>query len=713
MEVHTGSEEDLGPRDRLSQLSPFEIFGTMTGLVLLGIVQPIFDLLSRNGTFFVARNSPALDIILFAVVVAFLLPAMLTAWVVVPGKIDRRFGHAIFIAAAGLLATLVVLRVIKLTFPALGGSTLILLPAAAVGGMLAWSVGSNPTLRWILKFSPLLTLAVVVWFLAFSPLSRVIFVRNVAPAPPGSIQRPADMVMLILDELPLATLLARNGQIDAELFPNFARLAESSNWYRNAITVSNNTVRAAPAILDGDYPVRGLLPAAPEHPHNVFTLLGSDYRVEAEELVTRMCPSKVCAPHLPAFGGRMGSLLSDVGLISAHMLLPEDLSENLSPVDENWGDFAVEDEPREVAGLPGVRSLVRAGDPLDELRAFITRIRSVGGPVLYFNHVLLPHTPWRYLPGGYRYPQDVSILGTVPVPGRAGTEWGDDQWLASQGYQRHILQTMAVDDLLGALLDKLQSTQMYEDSLVVVVSDHGTAFLAGAPRRSLAARTVGEIAPVAMFIKEPGQTRGRIVDLPVQTIDILPTVAALLEARDLWEFDGRALVGAAVGTTGRTLGFPAGRNTPYSDAGTELYRAVERKYETFGKGALDPYRLAPPGTRALIGRTAPTDSSPAPALATMEDSDRYADVDLSAGSVPALLRGRLESQGSELENPIVAVALNGTIAAVTEASEESEDSFMFQALLSPERFRQGRNVLELFLVERRNGTKLLLSLPQE
>lgn len=713
IELDKGFKGDQHARGPATQLSPFEVLGTTTGLVLLGITQPLFELLSRNGTFFVARNSPPLDIIVFALSVAFVLPAVLTAAVIAAGKVDRRLGKAAFVAIAGLLATLVVLRVIRLTVPALGGSVLLLLPAVVAGGSFAWSVNSSPTLRWILKLSPIVTMAVVVWFLAFSPLSQVVFVRDVAPAPAGSVERPADVVVLILDELPLATLLNRERQIDDNLFPSFARLAGSSTWYRNATTVSDNTVRAVPALLDGKYPVRGLLPTAAAHPRNVFTLLGSDYEVEAEELVTRMCPRRVCPPRVGSFRARIGSLFRDVSVITGHMLLPGDLSENLPPVNENWGDFAVADTPRQVAGLPETDSLLGAGDPRAEFRDFVARIRPLDEPAFYFKHVLLPHSPWRFLPGDHEYVSDAPVLGTVTVPGRVSRNWDDNPWLTAQGYQRHILQAMAVDELLGEFLDQLQATQMYEDSLVVVASDHGTSFLPGAPRRSTERRTIGEIAPVAMFIKEPGQTDGRVVDLPVQTIDILPTIASILDAQSIWDFDGVALNETSVGTNDRKLGLVGEKGTPYSDEGTELSSVVERKYEIFGGEPLDPYRLAPEGSESLIGRPAPENAPVARALGTVEDPDRYLDVDLDDGPLPALLRGRVESREPELGRPVVAVALNGSIAAVSEASEDSEGNLVFQVLLPPARFQDGRNVLELFLVEQRGRSELLLSLPQE
>src|SRR5512132_1378335 len=66
-------------------------------------------------------------------------------------------------------------------------------------------------------------------------------------------QRPP-VVFVVFDELPADDLLRPGGSIDAERFPNFARLASISTWFPNATTVFDSTFGAVPAILDGRLP---------------------------------------------------------------------------------------------------------------------------------------------------------------------------------------------------------------------------------------------------------------------------------------------------------------------------------------------------------------------------------------------------------------------------------------------------------------------------
>ena len=87
--------------------------------------------------------------------------------------------------------------------------------------------------------------------------------------------------MILLDEFPLQSLLNSKGEVDARVFPNFARLAERSNWYRNATGVSGFTQYAVPAVLSGQYPKAKLAPSYVQHPNNIFSLLAPDYRIRA------------------------------------------------------------------------------------------------------------------------------------------------------------------------------------------------------------------------------------------------------------------------------------------------------------------------------------------------------------------------------------------------------------------------------------------------
>jgi hypothetical protein len=81
-----------------------------------------------------------------------------------------------------------------------------------------------------------------------------------------------------MDGCPPSSCWTGSGHIDADLYPNFASLADDSTWYRNNTTVAQFTLAAVPAILSGQTPDSSDRPAVTgSYEHNLFTLLGDSY----------------------------------------------------------------------------------------------------------------------------------------------------------------------------------------------------------------------------------------------------------------------------------------------------------------------------------------------------------------------------------------------------------------------------------------------------
>ncbi|MBX3580321.1 MAG: choline-sulfatase [Rhizobiaceae bacterium] len=109
-----------------------------------------------------------------------------------------------------------------------------------------------------------------------------------------------------------------------------------------------------------------------------------------------------------------------------------------------------------------------------------------------------------------------------------------------------------IDEKIGEILDVLETTRQHEDTVVVFLSDHGDmlgergmwfkmSFLEGSAR-------------VPLMISAPQMPAGRI-DMPVSTLDVLPTLAQLA-GLDLGEIlpwtDGESLVDVAAGNRSRS-----------------------------------------------------------------------------------------------------------------------------------------------------------------
>ena len=130
-------------------------------------------------------------------------------------------------------------------------STLILLAGAIT---ITASIRRVPLVLWLAA----LAMIFPIWFLLFSPvLEQVDNFAVVSPERKNPEQPLPDIVFVLLDELPLATLVDREGLVDASLFPGFARLQSMSDWYFNTISVSDSTGTAVPSILTSRYPGKG------------------------------------------------------------------------------------------------------------------------------------------------------------------------------------------------------------------------------------------------------------------------------------------------------------------------------------------------------------------------------------------------------------------------------------------------------------------------
>ena len=165
------------------------------------------------------------------------------------------------------------------------------------------------------------------------------------------------MVVIILDELPAATIMGADGRINEDRYPGFARLANVSTWFRNGSSRANWTPTGVPAILTGNAVDESVPPTYGNQPRNLFTLLGNDVPIRRYEPVTDLCPEQVCSAR---WAPPMRQLLSDASVIYGHRILPSSLREQLPAIDNSWGDYGAEARRRR-------RCVASDGDAMDVL----------------------------------------------------------------------------------------------------------------------------------------------------------------------------------------------------------------------------------------------------------------------------------------------------------------------------------------------------------
>ncbi|MEA2625333.1 MAG: hypothetical protein QOD06_1378 [Candidatus Binatota bacterium] len=670
-------------------------------LVLWGfaVAQPLYDLLGHNAEFFVAHDSSPVDLLAFTALLSLAVPSALIGLERVAGLLSpplERWMHVAFmVLLAAVFAAPVAARL-------LDGLTA-LLASACLGACFALAYARfTPVRTLLLALSPSILLFPAL-FLFGSPVRRLVWPASAAPAT-VRVSATAPVVMVVLDELPLVSLLDERREIDSVRFPAFADLARSSHWFRNTTTVSQSTTLAVPAILTGRYPRGGQLPTATEQPENLFSLLGGSYELHAFETATRLCPQPLCSQERsPPWTRRLQLLFSDSTVAFAHRVAPARLAERLPPIDDAWGDFlgaATRPAPAR-DGAHGLHQAMRA-DRRQLFAEFVELVQHGGDRQLLFLHILLPHAPWAYLPSGRTY-----SLMVGPGPGMKNHRWGDDPYLPAHGQQRHLLQVEMVDGLLGDLLEALRSRGLFDRTLIVVTADHGVTFQPGIERRDVGAR--GDVFWVPLLMKLPGQTKGVISERAAQTIDVLPTIADALEIALPWSVDGHSLFAAA---DAAPRFFLHGRKLVPLTAGPEaLDEALRRKLGRFG--ARDRERLFRIGDEhPLVGqRVDASDPAPSDVWAELDYPSFFRDVRRESAFIPANVTGKLHGAAAG-ETRTVAVAVNGITRAVAPTFRRGNQA-EFSVVVPEDAFREGDNEVTVFGVEHGTAGWVLSRLDRE
>jgi len=456
-------------------------------------------------------------------------------------------------------------------------------------------------------------------------------------------------VLLVFDEFPSTDLLGKHRHIDRKRFPNFARLAADSTWYRNATTVSDTTFTAVPAILEGRlHRYRPHRP--PRIGSNILSFLARrGYRVRARAEARGICQRRFC--------GRQRT--------TRYYL---------------------------------VRSRVA------RLDSFIHSIRPGRQPTIWFKHILLPHLPWIHLPSGKQY-----IRGfRPPMRGINSARGVFDPTLENLSYQRHLFQVMAVDRAIGRLIDHLKETGLYDRALVVVVADHGISFRVGeTDKRIVTPANIQGIAPVPLFIKRSRQRRGRVSGLYARNSDVAPSIAHFLGLRLPWRTSGQSLTSRAVRRR-RTVRVQSRLPRVSSiriGVGAFQRRWQRRILTTHGIFGIASYgrlfAIGPP--RRLLGRSLAGLSVGGPGRyhASVLRPSEIRNVNGQSRFVPSLVSGFIGG-GRGGKRRALAVAVNGRIVATSRSFFLRGSSREAYAVIVPDgAFHPGRNTVHVLAVGRR------------
>ncbi len=499
--------------------------GALLTLATLVVAQSIYQLLAGNPEFVAVRLTRPAHLLEVVAVFNFLPAAgLFLAWAACQ-RLDRRLARGFLAAVFFAFALAFFWQLHNAYFDTGAGEGLgraywlWLIPAAA----LAWLARR----RQELVLSSLATLGPVALVLPALFLSQTWPSRPVESpeegAGPAAASRPAarrfpPIVIVVFDEFTLHALRDPAGRIDARRFPNFAALARTSYWFRNATSNASHTHFALPALVTGNLPTGAPGDASGV---NLFTWLEPYYDITIYERHTGICATGRFRCPQTEWAVEPAELLQDVFFLYATRVVPRRLDLGLPDVRRTWGAF------RPVRDDMAIR---RKGfdEFLDALDA------APPENSLFFFYTLLPHSPYVLQPDGRLDDRRYAYLAFQESMAGSPALLGDLR-------DRYFLQVGFVDTLVGRLVARLKQRGLFDSTLLVITADHGVSWDPAAPGRILTRENAPLILSVPFFLKLPGQTRGQVSDADAQHIDLLPTLAEALKLELPGPRQGRSL----------------------------------------------------------------------------------------------------------------------------------------------------------------------------
>lgn len=678
-------------------------FAHLFALSGFAVAQPLLERISQHTPYLIDLQFNSVRVLVLTAAVMLLVPVGLFGIVELIGCRSRRVRFAAHKAAIGILAFLIALSISRVFLsrqPLMGAGIPWVVPfvvALICALVFVQLYARRKLLQQVLTISALGVAAFPSQFLLASPVKKLVF-----PPPPEAdrtvrVERPVPIVMVVFDEFNGLTLLDKEGRIDAARFPNFDRLSRETLWFRNATASHHRTERALPSMLTGSYVPSSLPSTELEFPDNLFALIkrSGKYETRAFEPFTRLCTPDAPPEQIPVVDAAQATLetADTLSKVYVNALLTTDSP--LTPqIPRSW--FQMGDTgPRVYLDGPNVRRFPWDKRRTEQLDEFLKTLHRSDAPTFHFLHIALPHNPWMYLPSGKTY--DPRICYPMDSPGFVGPEhWIDDDLAVLQSWVRHDWQLQFMDRFIGELMETLRDRGLWDDSLLVVVADHGASFVPHQPRRQPVPENAPEIASVPLFIKLPADRpviQGGITDRNVETIDILPSMADVIGMELPSPVDGVSVFDVARPERPRKTLQGDGDMMVFRPNFPEGRTALEQLHRRFAPDGPEraDHDLPKWNGRQLSGMTI-SDQPPRPMILTMGGDVAAEEV------VPCCLDGYVGDFQTGSAPIVIAISLNGRIEAVTRTYRDQHAEDAWAATIREEAYLPGKNNLEIFEV---------------
>ena len=175
----------------------------------------------------------------------------------------------------------------------------------------------------------------------------------------------------------------------------------------------------------------------------------------------------------------------------------------------NQGFDTYDSELPAASGELSVGQVQRSGDATVAAADRWLAQRDAARPFFLFLHLYEPHTP--YSP-----------------PARFAS------------YDPYDGEVAYVDEILGRFFDRLRALDLYDRATIVLLSDHGEG-LGDHGEQEHGLFLYQETIRIPLMVKLPGRSQGRRVAIPVQQIDLAPTILDMIGAPGVANTHGRSL----------------------------------------------------------------------------------------------------------------------------------------------------------------------------
>ena len=220
----------------------------------------------------------------------------------------------------------------------------------------------------------------------------------------------------------------------------------------------------------------------------------------------------------------------------------------------------------------------------------------------------------------------------------------------------------------------------------------------GHSRRKPDGENLAEIMSIPLFVKLPGQTQGQFIDRNVESIDLFPTIADVLQKPLPLPIDGTSLLDTMTRERPRKTIVFEKQSTIVEAAFPEAEKALRRQRSVVGSGTLKDrvFRIGP--RSEWIGRSLDrftiTDGSQ---VANVIDYQRSIKIE-KGEFVPILIDGQLENFDEQAKPLNLVCAVDGVIQATSQTFAGIKMPGRFAFLLPEPVATASRGTYELFAV---------------